>query len=105
MGFKIFDQYTYLHFASGIIAYFFNISILSWIVLHSLFEIIENSTHGIKIINTYLKFWPGGKPYQDTFINSIGDTIGTLLGWLSAYLLDKYGSKYKLYKRHLNDSS
>ena len=45
MGLKIFDQYTYLHFASGIIADFFNISILTWFVIHSLFEIIENNSH------------------------------------------------------------
>ena len=101
MGLKLFDQYTYLHFAVGIIAYFFNISILSWFAIHSIFEIVENTNFGINIINTYLKFWPGGKPYPDTFINIIGDTIGTIIGWLSAYLLDKYGSKYKLYKSHL----
>ena len=102
MGLILFDQYTYLHFASGIIAYFFNISILTWFVIHSLFEIIENNNIGINIINKYFKFWPGGKPYPDSFINSIGDTIGTIIGWISAYLLDKYGSKYKLYKKHLN---
>lgn len=102
MGLKLFDQYTYLHFAVGITAYFFNISIVSWVVVHSLFEIIENTNIGIHIINTYLKLWPGGKPYQDSFINSIGDTIGTIIGWLSAYLLDKYGTKYKLYNQHLN---
>ena len=102
MGLKVFDQYTYLHFATGIIAYFFNISVVSWLILHTLFEIIENTNSGINIINTYLKFWPGGKPYQDSFLNCIGDTLGTIIGWISAYVLDKYGSKYKLYKIHLN---
>ena len=102
MGLLLFDQYTYLHFASGIIAYFFNISILTWFVLHTIFETTENTNIGINIINKYLKFWPGGKPYPDTLSNIIGDTIGTILGWSSAYLLDKYGSKYKLYKSHLN---
>ena len=98
MGIYLFDQYTYLHFATGIIAYFFNISLVSWFLLHSVFELIENTNIGINIINTYIKFWPGGKPYKDSFINSIGDTLGTIIGWISAYILDKYGKKYKLYK-------
>jgi len=98
MGIYLFDQYTYLHFATGIIAYFFNISLVSWFLLHSVFELIENTNIGINIINIYLKFWPGGKPYKDSFINSIGDTFGTIIGWLSAYILNKYGKKYKLYK-------
>ena len=98
MGFYLFDQYTYLHFATGIIAYFFNISLVSWFLLHSVFELIENTNIGINIINIYLKFWPGGKPYKDSFINSIGDTFGTIIGWISAYVLNKYGKKYKLYK-------
>ena len=98
MGIYLFDQYTYLHFATGIIAYFFNISLVSWFILHSVFELIENTNIGINIINIYLKFWPGGKPYKDSFINSIGDTLGTIIGWISAYILNKYGKKYKLYK-------
>ena len=98
MGINLFDQYTYLHFATGIVAYFFNISLVSWFILHSIFELIENTNIGINIINIYLKFWPGGKPYKDSFINSIGDTFGTIIGWISAYVLNKYGKKYKLYK-------
>ena len=31
MGPKFFDQYTYLHFAVGIIAYFWNISLKKWL--------------------------------------------------------------------------
>ena len=49
MGLKLFDQYTYLHFAVGIIAYFFNISILSWFAIHSIFELVENTNIGINI--------------------------------------------------------
>ena len=46
---------------------------------------IENSNIGIMIINKYIKIWSGGKQYSDKFINSFGDTIGAILGWL--YLL------------------
>lgn len=62
MGNKLFDQYTYLHFATGIIVYFWNISLFNWIILHSFFEFIENTTFGINIINKYFTYWPGGKP-------------------------------------------
>ena len=44
---------------------------------------------GMNIINKYITFWPGGKPRADTIINSFGDTIGAVIGWISAYYLVK----------------
>lgn len=101
MGNQMFDQYTYLHVATGIMAYFWGISLIMWIVLHTLFEWIENTDIGIYAINHYMIFWPGGKPYADSKLNSVGDTIGALLGWLSAYGLDKYGEYRGWYVAHL----
>lgn len=101
MGLNFIDQYSYLHFASGIIAYFFDISLLYWLIIHTVFEIMENTENGIFIINKYLTFWPGGKPYKDSFINSVGDTLFSILGWYSAYKLDILGSKYKFYEQHI----
>jgi len=101
MGLNIFDQFTYLHFSTGIVAYFFGLPLLYWIVLHTIFEITENTSFGINMINNYFKFWPGGKPYSDSFVNCVGDTLGTVIGWFSAYLIDNLGSKYKLYEAHL----
>lgn len=101
MGTKLFDQYTYLHFATGIVAYFFGLNIYLTFMLHFLFEILENSKCGRNIINKYFKFWPGGKPKADTIQNIIGDHIGHILGWLSAYLLDKYGNKRGWYDLHI----
>ena len=102
MGKYFFDQYSYLHFASGIIAYFWNISFKNWILLHTIFEIIENTNLGIYIINNYITFWPGGKNYKDTLINSISDSLFAFIGWLSAYYLDKIGNKFKWFSKHLN---
>jgi len=94
MGKLLFDQYTVLHFAVGIIAYFFGISLLMTIVLHILFEIIENTDEGVQFISTKLGWlWPGGKDYADSGINQIGDTIGTTVGWLFAYWLDGVGRR------------
>ena len=88
MGKKLFDKYTLLHFATGIIAYFLGINYWVWLIIHILFEIIENTPCGIKFINNYLVFWPGGKTKSDSLINSVGDTIGASIGWLCARSLD-----------------
>ena len=101
MGYRYFDQYTYLHFAVGIVAYFWNISLLNWVILHTIFEFLENTQIGLKIINQYIFFWPGGKPKSDTIINCVGDTFGTVLGWLSAYCLDRLGNNNKWYDLHI----
>jgi hypothetical protein len=101
MGKNIVDQYAYLHLATGIITYFWGISLMNWIVLHTIFEIVENTTYGISIINKYFTFWPGGKPYPDSMLNRVGDTIFAILGWMSAYYLDKIGTKYGWYNAHI----
>ena len=101
MGYQYFDQYTYLHFAVGIVVYFWNISLLNWVILHTIFEFLENSQMGLNIIDQYIVFWPGGKQKSDTIINSVGDTVGSVLGWLSAYYLDKLGNNYKWYALHI----
>lgn len=90
MGVYFFDQYSILHFASGIIAYFFRIKLKNWIIMHVLFEYFENTQYGINFINTELKnIWPGGKNKPDTFLNSmIGDNFFAILGWCIAYYLD-----------------
>lgn len=97
MGTYIFDQFSLLHFSSGVIAYFFGVPISLWVLIHSLFEFSENTELGVHTINTYLKFWPGGKPTSDSIENIIGDTISALVGWIIAYQLDIYGTKKKWY--------
>jgi hypothetical protein len=84
MGDKLFDKYSILHFAVGIIFRFFNINFLYSLIIHSVFEYVENTKQGMHFINNYLPFWPGGKPKADTFINNIGDTISFSIGWLFA---------------------
>ena len=101
MGTRLLDQYTYLHFAVGIIIYFWNISLFKWFILHTIFEFVENIHIGMNIINKYIVFWPGGKPKSDSIINIIGDTSGAMFGWLSAYYLDQLGNKYNWYNLHI----
>jgi hypothetical protein len=90
MGKPLFDKFTYLHFGSGIVSYYWGISLIWFLVLHTIFETVENTKTGVHIIDQYLTFWPGGKKSPDTFINIFGDTIGALAGWLSAYGMENY---------------
>jgi len=101
MGKQLFDQYTYLHFAVGIVVYFWNISLTSWIILHIIFELLENTHMGINIIQKYIPLWPGGKIKPDSTINMIGDIFGGIIGWISAYYLDNTGKKYNWYELHI----
>jgi hypothetical protein len=53
------------------------------------------------IINNYLKIWPGGKTSSDTFVNSFGDILFSLLGWMVMNTLiiqkkDKIGAEFSL---------
>jgi hypothetical protein len=97
MGQRIFDQYTALHFAVGIVVYFWGIGLPLWIGAHVLFEIIENTSAGMHFINTYLTWWPGGKPRADSIQNAVGDTLGGAAGWLFASALDAWGTQRKWY--------
>jgi len=87
MGKTLFDQYTYLHFAVGIVAYFWNIPFGIWVLVHTIFELIENTERGMAFINQYITIWPGGKPYADSYLNNLGDTFGAIIGWLSAAMI------------------
>lgn len=97
MGSYFFDQYSILHLASGIVAYFFGIRLINWIIIHVMFEYIENTTSGMILINKYLKnVWPGGKDKADSFANSmLGDNFFAILGWCIAYHIDSFGKKNK----------
>ena len=97
MGHKLIDQYTLLHIAVGVVVYFWDISLPIWFVIHTIFEIVENTPQGIDFINNTFTLWPGGKPRADNMINRIGDTIGAIIGWVLAYYVDEYGKKWQLY--------
>ena len=81
MGIYFTDKFSLLHFASGIIAYYWNINFFNWLIFHSIYEFIENRPISIKIIDS-IPIWPGGKKSADSYINSIGDNFYALLGWI-----------------------
>lgn len=95
MGVKFTDQFSLLHFASGIIAFFWKISFMNWFLLHLIYEIFTNTKYGIYFINHYT-FWPGGKLNYDSPKNIFGDQVWGLIGWLFAYLIVSYFFKKSL---------
>jgi hypothetical protein len=93
MGLRFFDQFSVLHFAVGVLAYFWSVSFLITMVIHILFEFIENTPLGMNLINTYFsEIWPGGKTHPDNLLNRTSDTLFTGLGWGLSWWLDRiYG--------------
>lgn len=86
MGYDFMDHYSLLHFAVGIVCYFWGIPLHISIMIHTIFEILENTKMGMYIINKFY-YWPGGKTHADTIINSVGDTFFFILGWIVAQAL------------------
>lgn len=73
----------------GVIFYFWGINLEISIIVHLIYEILENTKTGMNYINKFT-YWPGGKSSSDSFSNSIGDTIFFIIGWIIANYLDKY---------------
>ena len=84
MGKSILNRYTILHFSVGMIWRYIGFDLLSLLIIHAIFEIVENTTIGMGFINNYFKLWPGGKTHADSKINSISDIVISLLGWMIA---------------------
>lgn len=80
MGNNLIDEYSVLHFATGIISYYWGITAAWFFIIHTVFELSENTQLGMKIINSF-PFWPGGKNHADSLLNILGDTLFAMLGW------------------------
>ena len=95
MGNYFFDQYMLLHFSVGVVAYFWGTDFWMANLVHLVFELTENTTMGMWVINNLFTAWPGGKPRADAYVNMVSDQIGFGVGWLVAQWLDTLmGSPY-----------
>lgn len=101
MGRLFIDQYSLLHFATGIVLYYWGVSLKNLTIGHIIFELIENTPTGINFINKHITIWPGGKLEPDFIINRIGDILFSILGWIIAKQFNLYGDKVGWYKKHL----
>ena len=104
-GKNIVDQYSLLHFAAGVTAYFWGISPVAWFVIHFGWETFENTKFGLSMVNKYWH-WPGRKKpmVQDSFANSVGDTLAAFIGYLCAEKLDEYGKEHDWYDEKTQDA-
>ena len=84
MGIKFIDKFSLLHFSTGTIIYFWQVSFINWFIIHLFYEIITNTKWGIYFINNYSQ-WPGGTISYDTVINSIGDQFWAMMGYIFTY--------------------
>ena len=89
MGQQLLDQYSLLHWASGVVAYFWDVPFDYWLIAHVGFELAENTDPGMRFINKNLTYWPGGKTERDSFVNIVGDNAVAMLGWYCAWKLDE----------------
>ena len=46
MGKQLLDQYSLLHYASGVMAYHWGFEPLAWFLSHAAFEFVENTEGG-----------------------------------------------------------
>ena len=97
MGNQLLAQYSLLHYATGVMAYFWGVPPVPFFLGHVSFEFVENTTYGMDFINTYMTFWPGGKPKADSLSNIVGDNLSALLGYYCAYKLDDVGKRKNWY--------
>ena len=81
MGTAWLDEYTLLHFAVGIVAYYWGVSLVTLTLLHIVFEAIENTEKGMTFIRSF-PLWPGGKSHADTWNNQISDVMASAFGWI-----------------------
>ena len=86
MGGFFTDPYSLLHFLSGIVARFLGFDKITWLIIHVLFELVENSSWGMEFINI-LPYWPGGKTHADSWTNIWGDTFWATFGHYVAFML------------------
>lgn len=105
MGNNFADQYSFLHFCVGAVAYFWRLSLRSSFLIHLVFELVENTPTGMKIINKLFVgegplTWPGGKDRPDGWVNMVGDNVFFVAGWIVAQQLDRVGSERGWYLRH-----
>ena len=98
MGNQLLDQYSLLHYASGVIAYFWGFEPLTFFLAHVGFELAENTSVGMRFINQHLTWWPGGKPRADNIVNMLGDNLAAAAGYWCAFYIDSIGKKKAWYK-------
>lgn len=97
--------YTFIHFLSGVFFGRIGVSFLLFFILHTAFELWENSEFGVQFFLWLANFFKdiiGVEPWEvflgDSFLNSFLDTLAALIGFY-------FGYKWRQRVRHINDFS
>lgn len=85
--------HTPFHFISGVIAYYIGFPLIPFIILHILWEIVDNTRYfrdrSIKMFS-----WLPFLAYRlDTVYNSQTDNIFAILGWYTGKWISEHYSK------------
>ncbi len=96
MGKYLLDQYSLLHYAVGVVAFFLDIRLSIALAIHIVFEVAENSTRVAAFLNT-LPFWPGGKAASDSLLNTTTDNVVFVLGWFTAWGANALAKNYGIH--------
>jgi hypothetical protein len=72
MGNELFDDWTWTHFAWGLLFGYVKMPAHNFFMSHTSFEILENSTYGRKYLFSGTK---------DSTTNIVGDTMAAMGGW------------------------
>ena len=71
------DEWSFVHFAGGIVGAQTGLSLPLFLVLHTLFEIVENTDKGSGPLSKI--GWD--RTDGDTMVNVLGDTLSAAAGW------------------------
>jgi len=72
-----FDAWSFVHLASGVVAASMKTTLPTFIMLHTLFELIENTEE----ISGLMKQVGFDRRRMDTPANMLGDTVAAGIGW------------------------
>ncbi len=72
-----FDAWSFVHLASGVVAANMKTTFPTFLILHTLFELIEN-TEEVSAVMSRIGF---DRRRMDTPANILGDTISASIGW------------------------
>jgi hypothetical protein len=77
----VFDEWSTAHVAAGLLAEKMQLSLFTAIILHTVFEVIENN----EPVRGWLHLKFGREPYHgDSIQNFLGDTLSFVAGYMLA---------------------
>lgn len=101
------DIFSSVHFGAGVVAGVFGVPLFAWMLVHILFELLENQSLGVAFFQwtepfIFQMFGQSNRTsdyYGDKAINSTVDNLMALLGWWLGTKISLVASNYRIYGR------